>query len=58
MKKFMSRFFEQVSEKVFTIAYHEGFRDCVKQNLIMQNDLLEELDDMEFEDEELDLYSD
>lgn len=52
---------EKVSEKVFALAYHEGFRDCVKQNLTMQNDLLEELDDMEFEEdeyEELDLYSD
>ena len=57
-EKIYEQVFEQVSEKVFAIAYHEGFRDCVKQNLIMQNDLLEELDDMEFEDEELDLYSD
>ena len=58
---FFEKICEQVSEKIYATAYHEGFRDCVKQNLSMQNDLLEELDDMEFEEdeyEELDLYSD
>lgn len=41
---------DNMYEQVYAMAYHEGFRDCVKENLLLQNDLLEALDDIECEE--------
>ncbi len=42
---------DNLYEQVYAVAYREGVRDIVKQNIIMNSDFLDELDDLDEEEE-------